>query len=313
MDKATRQDNILAHELVTNERIIEHPKLGKIRLSRPTPRMQFLIGEEYRKQFHKDVKDPEILSRAELENAYIRRGMWSPDLEERIASLMRQIGVLMHTLELLGYGNREEVITEYFSLRERLSGMFKDDVYVLDAIDRYFNLDVDASPADRKIIWEAAETSDVDEILEDADNLREQISLLIEMRGLRDELNSLQLKRATLFRDCLEFRADRAEQLAQIYYCCRKAEDDSPLWPSVQDIWDADPDTIEFLQTELYFFNNGITDDMRDVLGRHGFMERAVVTEDSSDDSQDRPKDSSGGELAENEQPTSLESPTSTS
>lgn len=309
-------DSILRDELIRNERIINHPTFGKVRLRRPTPRIERRIAEVRGAQFHKDLQNPDILSRAQLMDIAVARGMWSEDKEERLTHLSRKTGEIMGALENLGYETIDSLSDEYKQNYDRLSEIFSDheDDEVIQALDRYFDLAEEVSKFDRKRIYDAATSTEVDDLLDRSDILRVQIDLLRELNKIRKEQGQLQMQQARLFMDALESRADRAEELAQIYYCCTKADTDEPLWESYDAAWDADGEDIEVLVMELYFFTHGITDMQKEVLAKHGFTRGVLanVMNDSSEDSPEHPTPNSDGEQQESEQTSSSESEMST-
>jgi len=313
MENRTEQINdlVLENELVRNRRVVEHPILGRIVLSRPTPRMEALIAEERRKQYHKDLRNPDILSRDEIEKEAIRRGIWSKDLNDKLSQLSVRVGELMGVLDKIGYRSLDTLAEEYDETVKNLLDQFEEGSEAKDAVRRYFNLDAQRNTSDRVLITKAAQSTLVDELLEKGETLRIQIELLADLAKVRKELLELQQKQARLFADSIEARADRAEELARIYYCCRK-EDGDPLWPKFEDIWDADPEIIEFLVVEMFNFTHGITDEYREILERHGFLPRMVDTVASSEGSPDHPQSNSDGEPLERTQPDSLESGTPT-
>lgn len=302
----------LEEELIRNARVVEHPTFGQVKIQRPTPRMERMIADERRKQYHKDLKDKTILSRAEIEREAIERGMWSPTDAEKVAELVRKVGGLMGVLEALEYKSLDEVIDAYYRLQRDLIGQFEQSE-VHEAIERYFDLEQQPMQADRSLIWNEAPNTTVDELLDTGDHLRTQIDLLQEMLNVRKELNALQKRQVEIFLDSIESRAERAEELARIYFCCSKAESGLPLWPTFDDAWDADPSDIEVLISEVYYFMHGITEEFKVLLGKHGFIQRVADIEDSSESSQGHPELSLDGELQESELQTSSGLDTSTS
>ena len=105
-NEVTVDDATFEQELVSNERIIEHPTLGEIKLSRPTRRKQALIAEVRRKRWHEDLMNDEILSRDQVEERATRRGMWSESLSDDMRELSRKVGELMGVLDSVGYKSR---------------------------------------------------------------------------------------------------------------------------------------------------------------------------------------------------------------
>lgn len=305
VDRST--EKVLQDELVRNERIVEHPELGRIRFRRPTPRQERMIADVRGKQYHKDLQNPEILSHAQLEKLAIDRNMWSEEKGERVQELSRRTGELMGILDALEYDSLDTVSEEYSATFNRLLEIFSENEEIGGAVKAYFDLEGRPVFSDRRAIMAAAPSTEVDDLLEKADGLRTQIELLRELATTRKDLNDLQMEQSRLFMDSIEARADRAEEIAQIYYCCTK-ENGTPIWPSFDDAWDSTPDIIEFLLTNYFYFSHGITPEFQKILEKHGFTKRVPDTEDGSESSPEHPKPSSDGELPLSEQPTSSES-----
>jgi hypothetical protein len=264
--------------------------------------MEYAIGEIRRRRFHKDMEDPSILSRAELEKIAIRRGVWSKEDSNKSLMLQQQIGQIMGALDSVGYHTVDEVLTKYNATIQKLFVEFdsherKDEI--MATINRYFDLDNDEpNPEDHTTIFKAAPNSNVEEHLSEARLYRTQIKLLQELQKARAELEPLLVTSAKLFKDSIEMRADREEALAKLYYCVK--QNDKPLWPSFENMLDVNPRDLELLMEDMYFFERGIPDKDRTVLGRHGFTLRAPI-EATSDDSQGSPLPNSNGESQPNE------------
>jgi hypothetical protein len=292
-------ETVLQQELLRNERIVQHPTFGAVRLRRPSPDQERSIANERRKQFHRDMQDESILSRDQLERLATQRGMWSPDMREKIEDLSRKTGQAMGILEAIGFKNVETLIADYEQSRLGMIALVEENEETQAAMTRYFDLDGEALLTDRSLIANGAMSSEVDDLLDTADALRQQIKVLTEMAKVRRELSDLNLKQTKLFVDSLEARADRAEELARIYYCVAHATTGAPLWPSYDAMWQANADDITHLMDEMYFFLNGITDEFKNILGRYGFLQRLSDTDDSSDGSPVQPQSKTDGELQE--------------
>jgi hypothetical protein len=294
-------ETVLQQELLRNERVVTHPKFGDVRLKRPNPDQERDIANERRRQFHADMKDSSILCRDELETLAIARGMWSPGMRERIEELTVKTGRAMGILDAIGFRSVEKVLASFEKAQQRAMALFEaaEISEAIDPITRYFNLDLPVDPADRKLLTELATTTEVDDILDEADQLRSQVTILLDMQGIRKELTDLTLKQSKLFADSLESRADRAEELARVYYCSLSLETGKPLWPTFDAMWKAEPEEVTWLIEQMYFFLNGITEEQQEVLGRFGFLQRLSDTSESYGDSPVQPQSKPDGELAD--------------
>jgi hypothetical protein len=302
MDERTQDavDAELAHRLLFNEHTFEHPKFGAVKLRRPTMGQERLIAEARRRQYQRDMQDPEILSREELLRIAERRGIWSEAQEQRIAELTQRVGTAMVFLDRLGFKKPEQLLEQYRNLVDRLYAFFPEDAEGRAAVLRYFALDLESTDEDRQMIVDKAPSTEVDDVLEEADGVRKQLKLLEDFALVKGELDKLQAQQSQLFLDSVESRAARAEEMARLYYCSSHAESGKPLWPKPDQIWDAPAEDIEPIMLETSYFLNGITSEQRDMLGRFGFRTRLAGTPDSLGDSQGQPQSNSDGESQAN-------------
>lgn len=315
MDEKTEKalDAVILDELVRNERVVEHPKFGKVKIQRPTPRKEREIAEVRGRAYHKFLLDEDILSRAQLEAAAIKRGIWSEDKAERLTALSRKSGELMGLLDALGYENVDTVSERYAELYSKILGLLEEGSDAYEAADRYFNLGTEPVLQDRLLIQRAGSTTEVDDTLDHADTVRTQLDLLMELTDVRKEQSALQVENARLFMDSLEARTDRAEELARIYFCCTNAETGAPLWPTYEQIWDATPEDIEWLMQELFYFTHQISRDFQRVLENHGFTRRVPEFKKLLEDSPEHPTSNSDGESPEKTSAASSEATTPSS
>lgn len=304
MDERTEKarDTVLTDELMRNERTVTHPTYGEITLHRPTPRMDFAISEVRGRQYQKDLMDENILSQAELEKLAVRRGIWTKEDSERSLRLQAQIGQIMALLEHVGYKSIDALVLDFNKTLADLSESFsahEEREAIDEAIYRYFDLDNTAQDkADYSKVFKAAPNSSTEEYLDKARTLRAEIKLMEQLQEAKRELEPLLIESNRLFKDSIEERAKRAEAMAKLYHCVTR--DGKPLWDKFDKILDEKPRDIEMLMEEMFFFEQGIPDRERNILGRHGFTLRAPI-ENSSDDSQGSPLPNSDGESQPNE------------
>jgi hypothetical protein len=290
------QDVALAQELLRNERVIPHPKFGDVRLRRLTGEEELFVANERRRRYQADMRDREILSRAELEKLAMERGMWSPADAKKYTELSVRMGEAMGILEHVGFKTVEALRADYRLAVDKIVALFGEDEKARDAAHRYFNLIEKPKGADRAIIHAHATTSDIDDLMLAAEALRTQIDLLIELTKVREELDELTSKQVRLFVDSIESRTDRAEEMARVYMGAVHAATGQPLWPTFAEMWKAPPQDVEVLVLEMHYFLHGITDEFKATLGKYGFIRRLPVTSDSSADSPGQPQSNSDGE-----------------
>jgi hypothetical protein len=303
---ATTADQVILDELLRNEKMVEHPAYGTVKLQRPTPRKERLISELRSKQYHRDLQarepdgTPSILSRAQLEAEAMQRGIWTQDKKDRASYLRESIGSLMTGLEAVGYNSVEDMLVQYHATVNKILLQFADNLEAASAVSRYFDMDSEAQSTDDRIIRDASPSTEVDELKEEAETYRAQIDLMTRLSEARKELNDLMSEYVRLVKDSIESRMDRVEEMAHIYYCATK-EDGTPLWAKFEDMWDSYPHDIALLQEELFYFTNCLSDDLRRMMGKHGFTVRVpeATSEPRSEDSPEHPVSSSVGESPE--------------
>lgn len=296
----TRTENAVEvtrqQELLRNERIITHPTFGVVKLARPTPGQEIAIAEIRRKQFQRDMADEGVLAKARLMELAEAKGMWSKALDERMHDLTIKTGEAMGLLDTIGFKSLDELTEDFREATTKLMTLFTEQPEISTLVTTYYDLDATPSAKDRATISDAATSSEVDDLLDRGDMLRTQIDLLKEMFKIRKELNDLQERYTRVFMDSQEARADRAERLATLYYCCTNPETGKYLWPSFEQIYNVRAEDIAVLTDEWTYFINGVTEEFKDTLGKYGFIRRLTDTNASFDGSPDQPQSNSDGE-----------------
>lgn len=292
-------EKVLEIELVRNERAITHPKLGKIKLFRATPRVEGLIAEERRKIWHRDLKDPSILTRKEVEKLLADRGVWSEAEDDLIADLTQESGRIMNQLSAMGFTSILQLQKDLESANDALLRKFADVPEATDAVFGLMSLEDKAVAKNIGILRKLAPDSDVDELLENVELYRRQADLIQIMNELRANLNEMLQTQSSWFSSTLETRAETVERMAKMFYCTSNIDTGKPLWKNIEAMWDEDGQVLSWLQTQYFYFENGITPEFAEVLEEHGFTQRGVSIESESENSQDPPKSSLDGESPE--------------
>lgn len=305
------EDTILEQELVRNERIITHSRFGALRLRRPTPAMDASIAEQRRKVYHRDLKDDTILTKEEVAQILLKRGIWTPDHDEKMQSFTVKSGELMLKLTALGYDPTSNLYAEIMLAKADLEKAIRDEnVEVTEDLERIFSDPEIPSFQDIRVLGDTVERPlEVQKL----SNLTFQMNILTEFAEIKAQLQNLLVTYTKFFGDTIEERANRAERMAQIFFCVTSQEDDTRLWTSFENMWDENPEDIAWLHSQLFNFQNGITEEYATVLQTYGFMERVTDTGRSSEDSQDHPQSKSDGESQEevSENSSDQETPTS--
>lgn len=299
-------ERILEHELINNERVVNHSKYGEIVIRRPTPSLERKIAEERRKVYHRDLRDESVLTKDQVLKMLQDRGVWSSASDDRIQELTKQSGDLMLKLTALGYESVSELYEDFQELEDDLRRAFSEVEDLDNLLKRIFNTQEDLDNKDLNKLRAEATNSDMISMVDKVVELRMQYNLLSNFAEVKGELNILLGKYSLYFADTIEERSQQAEKMASIYYCMTTPEG-KPLWDNFEDMWDEDPDNITWLSSQFFYFQHGIDDEYAKVLQKHGFMGRVNDTQPSSEDSQDHPQASSDGESQDNELQTSSE------
>lgn len=299
-----QSDKQLQKDLIYGERIIpRHPKYGRVRLRRPSPLEETLISEERSKRYHAAMRDDNALSKAQLLKIAEARGMWSSEKEAKLNEGTTKIGQCMGLLEAAGFKDLPDVLTKYTEERAKIAALLTDQPEALDILDEYTDLTKTPTLAQQHQLIEATGTSS--EQFEEIATLRTQIELFEELVNARKEVDKLREEHVSIFQGSIESQADRAEEMAHLYYCARNADDDSQLWPSYEAAWNSRSEDIEELIIQMQYFRHGITPEYEKALGRFGFTRRLSDTEEESEDSPAQPSANSDGESQESEQTSS--------
>jgi len=306
-------DSRLEHEIVANKRTLYHDDFGAITLHRPTPREEREISEARRKSYHEDLKNPDVLTKKQIAKNLAERGVWTEEDTKNMQEASGQSSELMAKLTALGFTTGEKLIDELLDLRANLFAEFPEDendaerTAVRESIERFFDI---SDPGSEDFLTEVlflrsmSTGTHVDDLLARAEMLMHITKLVSEFAEVKMKFNEYAREYAMYFAGSAEARADRYEALAKLYYCT-KNEDGKPLWDNIDEIWDEDPDKIAWLNTQMFYFENGITDEHAEVLERYGFTERAGTSSDKSESSPEVQKSNSDGDFQESE-PQSL-------
>jgi hypothetical protein len=313
------EDSQILQETVFNQRIVNHRKLGAVRLRMPTLGIQKKIERSVRK--HKKqllaAKDevegklvPAYRSKEALRREYIESGWWSEEKEERREEVQQEQIALVAELEVLGFESEEKIIRELMDVRKKLLDYFDEEEHeeLRDHITMIVNPGYETTPEDRRKILDAATSTDVDELLDDLLVAQRMYKLYYELIKLSSEATELEIEYTNLFADSWQEQLQYFTRLAQVYYCTERVVDDSPIWPTMDDIEnEQDTDTVRWLFSELNDFWQGVSDEVREKRSKYDFF--APVTEElqSSDESPEEEPSKSDGQSVETEPISSTE------
>ena len=324
----TASDNQLFQEVAKNERIIEHPTFGKVRLRFPTLEIQRKIDALVRtkKKVLKEAKDeipdpsapsgvryvPAFKSREMLLKEYSDLGWWSSEQEARLNELSKTQIVLMAELEVLGFEGEDEIFQEINDIREKLLANIVENVEDREEAKRaVFSATIvgsDPPEQDVKFIRDNATTTETDELLERVFELNRLFTAYSRLAQNYSELLKLQAEQSTLFADSWQDQLQYFTRLAQVYYCIQTVEGHNPLWPTLTELEaDSDSEKVMWAFNELAMFWQGITDETRDKVEKYSFTLRRNTEPQQLEDSQENQNSLSDGSTQESEPIPSLE------
>lgn len=313
MDKATekRLDAVNEDEVRRGYRLKALPKvlqanlaeeggaaLTRVRFTRLNPSRRRKIAEVVQRQYHKDLRDPDILSHEQLVKLVTERGEWSEALTKEMHTLQESVNRRMGILFFAK--SSDNVVEELWEKADAYRTLLKEHLTepALENALTIFSRWVDYTPGVRAFYDEthapaqnrATYSSDADlqrlylvtpglehrTLLDEIEQLRDKVYDLIVLQRDRVRLNELVNKHAKIFSDSAEQRRDNAEDMARMYFTTERVDEDGkPLGPvadSFEALYDFPEDVIQWLLIESYFFQNGTPDEAREYLETVGFL-----------------------------------------
>lgn len=275
------------------------PDIPAVRFTRLNPRRRALIGQAAQAQYHRDLKNPDILSRAQLLKLVKERGDWDEDRDARIRQLQANVKRALGDLYYEGLTEEDweqQVLAEHAALRADAAadGAFADadarqafedrlERWVMFAPDRQALYDERhaasqgrerySPDADYSWLLSQAPTAEAADRLNALDGLRDKLLRYLAMAEEQQELERLRDQYARIFSESLEDRRDNTEELARVYYTTQRlaAEDPEsaetgPILPAFDQMWDLPELVVRWLITEAYYVAQGVTPEARALL-----------------------------------------------
>lgn len=319
-----RLDSIVEDEMQKGYRIKELPAeyvsalkdsggrtLEYVRFTRVNPARRRKINELVQRLYNKDLRDPDILSHAQLLELVQKRGEWTPEMEKELKDLERNTNRELGELYAQGMVNNDwgvQLLSLADNFREMLHKHITDPEKLRTEMDRFnrwveFNVDRQeeynekhASAQGKKVynvdidhqrLMNAVSTSpEAVDLLYEVDSLRDRLHKFMELQKRRLRLAELQLRSLKIFSESAEQRRDTNEEMARLYFTTESVTKDGepkgPIAKTFEDMWDFPEDVIQWLLLEAYFFQNGIPDVAREYLEGFGFTKAVRASETSS-------------------------------
>jgi hypothetical protein len=342
-DTKKRLDNVLEDELRLGFRLKYLPPtlaeslvatggtpITRVRFSRLNPSRRRKISELVQRQYHKDLRDPDILSHEQILKLVSDRGEWSKAMDDEMERLRDETGKSMGELYANGLVNSEwgvELLDLSALFRQKIMTCLPDvdaQHQMVRIFDRWaefskerqddytaryaegqsreaYSADVDM----QRLLVVVAGDSEASEMLYQIDELRDRLHKFFLLQKDRVRLSTLQLKHLKIFSESVEQRRDNAEEMARLYFTTECVDESGlptgALTVQFQDLWEFPEDVVQWLLLEAYFFLNGIPDAAREYLETFGFLKADQANETNpSPDGESAPSDGLPGPLTSN-------------
>jgi len=312
----TRLDHLVEAEVVQGFRVVdvpytvqrvleearqidpEIPDLKKVRFTKLTPKKRSMVSEAVLSQYHDDLKNEKILSKAKIRELNISRGQWSEAKEKTIDELQRSTNKIMQDLSVDGF-DREQVwrndiaqSTDAFLKELRESNKPDEEKQYLEEIFwRWINY-TPAQKEEYTKLYAASQgkeeysvdtdlaklydvsTSEAGEMLSKIDDTQYNLARYVQLFNERQQLVELLQEQALMFAQSVETRRENTEELARLFYGCQVIHDDGPatqITNTLDKFWDLPEELVAWLMEESYFFYNGIPKAIREHMDEWGF------------------------------------------
>lgn len=270
-------DKAIVAEIARNSRIIEHPEYGTYVVRRPTYQVQANIESARARSINMDLQTvqsiedpatgdvrqvPAYLTRQSKAEQLKLHGIWGPQHERDLQEAIDKWRSVAEDLDKLGFEGSWVLDTQIQELKKNLSKhtpekLAPELVVVCPSLDAAFD-DKDerykAYTAARSTIKKATRSMVVDELLRDADRLQKQLELYGDGLKAQAEMLALRMNELSLFSDTIEARADKAGQVAKIFYCVQDPDTGKAPWRNTNELTDAPSEKVAWLLGEVEKF-----------------------------------------------------------
>ena len=284
------------------------PTISRVRFTRLNPSRRRKIAEVVQKQYHRDLKDPSILSHEQLRELVEQRGEWSVVLDEEMKTLQSSTSRAMGELYAHGLLNDEwglemmrltalfraklETLLENVDQRRELQEMFDrwaeyqtehaaeyTTKYAADQGRAEYSPDVDQ----QQLLIAVGNDTELVDVVYKVEELRDRLYSFLKLQKDRLRLAELQLKHIKIFSESVEQRRDVTEEMARLYFTAERVDEagapQGPLATTFETVWDFPEETVQWFLLEAYFFQNGIPDQAREYLETFGFLKADPANE----------------------------------
>jgi hypothetical protein len=286
------------------------PALSWVRFTRLNPARRRKIAELVQRQYHKDLRNPDVLSTEQLKKLALERGEWTPEHEAKMATLQASVNKRMGAL-YFSDGSDEvimKLLTQTSEFRAQAVELVppQDQELLFKLFDRWLDYNEDRqaeydeafaleqrrpkySPdLDYQKIQVLSGSAELIAKLDEIEKSRDKINDLVTLKKDRLALFELQSRFARIFADSAEQRREVAEELARVYFTTERTTPDGtpqgPLMEKYEQMENLPDEVAQWFQVENFFFHNNIPDEAREYLSAVGFLPagQGAKTETSS-------------------------------
>lgn len=268
------------------------------------------INEAVQKRYHKDLRDPEILSNAQLRELVEKRGEWSAKDDERMTSLNERVQGEMLSLWRDGYSDDGAAWSKDLAAhmetidaaleREKLTkterAKFKDlyarwvawtpeqQAVYTEQYAKEQALEEYRPDRDLNNLLSMSPSVEVADLLNAVDELRDKQRRLTKLALESADLQQLRMRHARIFSGSAESRQSTAEELAQVYFACDQVDADEKsggrLTTTFEEFYNWPHEVVKWFLYEAYFFHNDIPQvAAEEYLQTYGFLRADPASE----------------------------------
>lgn len=285
------------------------PELTYVLFRRLNPRRRATVAKVVQGAYHKDLKDPDVMSTEQLLLLAKERGEWSDAYQKEMDDLKEKVNESQRELYVDGIKNASW-LSEYETLCREIRESVRefapeDDAEAkaagdafLEVFARWSTYDIedqasydlkyaatqsadDYSP-DRDLNWmvQRAPTFAMREQIERVEELRLKLGRYRDFLTTRDKRDELTQRHARIMSESAEARRDNMQAMATVYHCSVQCDADGvasgALAPTFDAFWDFPDNVVRWFVDEYFFFANNIPEAARDYLETFGFLPKAA-------------------------------------
>ena len=297
------QQHKMLDEIALNRREITHPQWGSFIIRRPTNKVLSTLETIRTRSMNRDlqqkdvVEDP-ITGEQKIVPAFLteRRklelleemGEWTEEDKQHVREVERHYQVSCLALEDAGYIGTADLVIEYKELLEEtrtaLGDLTEELSKELDIVFPVANADPhnlrtfptppEGYPEARSTIESTAKSFAVRELLERADELHKQYSLLQDAIEAQTEMLIHKGREVNLLADTVESRAESQVLIGKIFHCVKDTKGE-PYWSTMDECENSAPELLRWLMSQIQSFQNldpEDTEEDRNRLSKYNFL-----------------------------------------